>query len=81
VLSPIIQKLSDELSGKVKVGKLDIDESPAISAKYGIRGVPTVAVFVGGERKANHVGLMNQESLRKFVDEGVSAGTPARNSV
>ena len=52
VLSPIIQKLSDELAGKVKVGKLDIDESPATSAKYGIRGVPTVMVFVGGRAQS-----------------------------
>ncbi len=68
-LSPIIQKLSDELVGKVKVGKLDIDESPATSAKYGIRGVPTVMVFVGGERKSQHVGLTNKENLLKLIPE------------
>jgi thioredoxin 1 len=67
VLSPIIQKLSDELAGKVKVGKLDIDESPATSSKYGIRGVPTVMVFVDGERKAQHVGLTNRENLLKLL--------------
>jgi thioredoxin 1 len=66
-LSPIVEKLSDELAGKVKVGKLDIDESPATSAKYGIRGVPTVIVFVGGERKSQHVGLTNRESLLKLI--------------
>jgi thioredoxin 1 len=69
VLSPIIEKLSTELAGKVKVGKLDIDESPATSAKYGIRGVPTVAVFVGGERKTQHVGLTNRENLLKLIPE------------
>jgi thioredoxin 1 len=69
VLSPIIQKLSDELAGKVKVGKLDIDESPATSAKYGIRGVPTVMVFVAGERKAQHVGLTSRENLLKLLPE------------
>ena len=69
VLSPIIQKLSDELAGKVKVGHLDIDESPATSAKYGIRGVPTVMVFVAGERKAQHVGLTSRENLLKLLPE------------
>jgi thioredoxin 1 len=69
VLSPIIQKLSDELVGKVKVGKLDIDESPTISAKYGIRGVPTVMVFVSGERKSQHVGLTSRENLLKLLPE------------
>jgi thioredoxin 1 len=67
VLSPIIEKLSDELVGKIKVGKLDIDESPDVSRKYGIRGVPTVMVFVGGERKAQHVGLTSRENLLKLL--------------
>lgn len=69
VLSPIIDKLADELQGKVKVGKLDIDESPGISSKYGVRGVPTVMVFVGGERKAQHVGLTSKENLLKLLPE------------
>ncbi len=69
VLSPIIQKLSGELAGKVKVGKLDIDESPATSAKFGIRGVPTVMVFVAGERKSQHVGLTSRENLLKLLPE------------
>src|SRR5260370_39892893 len=65
VLSPIIQKLSDELVGKVKVAKLDIDESPATSARFGIRGVPTVMVFEGGERKAQHARLTSRDNLLK----------------
>ncbi len=68
-LSPIIEKLSDELAGKIKVGKLDVDESPETSKKYGIRGVPTVMVFVGGERKAQHVGLTNRENLLKLLPQ------------
>jgi len=42
ILAPIVEKLADEFQGKIKVGKLDIDESPGVSAKYGIRSVPTV---------------------------------------
>lgn len=67
ILAPIVEKLADELAGKVRVGKLDIDESPSIAAKYGVRGVPTVAVFVGGERKAQHVGLTTKENLVKLI--------------
>jgi thioredoxin 1 len=72
MLSPIIHQLSDELAGKVKVGKLDIDESPATSAKYGIRGVPTVAMFVGGEVKMQKVGLMSHDVLAKLIQENLS---------
>ena len=67
VLAPIVEKLSTELAGKVKVGKLDIDESPGITSKYGVRGVPTVMVFVKGERVAQHVGLTTRENLLKLL--------------
>lgn len=69
VLGPIVEKLATELGGKVKVGKLDIDESPSITAKYGVRGVPTVMVFQAGERKAQHVGLTNRETLLKMLPQ------------
>lgn len=67
VLAPIIDKLADELEGKVKVGKLDIDESPGITSRYGIRGVPTVIVFVGGQPKAQNVGLTTREKLLQLL--------------
>jgi len=67
MLSPIVEKLADELAGKVKVGKLDIDNSPEVTAKYGVRGVPTVMVFKGGQKVAQHVGLTNRETLIKLV--------------
>jgi hypothetical protein len=62
-LAPVVEKLADEFEGKVKVGKLDIDESPGISAKYGIRSVPTVLVFEAGQKKGQHVGLTNRDKL------------------
>lgn len=70
LLSPIVEKLADELQGRVKVGKLDIDTSPNVTAKYGIRGVPTVMVFRQGERVGQHVGLTNRETLLKLVGAG-----------
>jgi thioredoxin 1 len=70
VLAPIVAKLADEYEGKVKVAKLDIDGSPNLAQRYGIRGVPTVIVFQGGEKKAQHVGLTNREGLVKLL--GVS---------
>ena len=56
-LAPIVEKIADEYSGKVKVGKLDIDEAPQITRKYGVRSVPTVMVFQGGEKKGVHAGF------------------------
>jgi thioredoxin 1 len=62
-LAPIVEKLASEFEGKVKVGKLDIDESPNISAKYSVRSVPTVIVFKAGQKSGQHVGLTNRDKL------------------
>jgi thioredoxin 1 len=66
-LAPIVDQLADELVGQVKVGKLDIDDSPITAGKYGVRGVPTVMVFKGGERAAQHVGLTTKQKLLDLV--------------
>ena len=66
-LAPIVDQLADELHGTVKVGKLDVDDSPITAGKYGVRGVPTVMVFKNGERAAQHVGLTTKQKLLDLV--------------
>lgn len=67
VLAPIVEGLADEYAGQFKVGKLDIDDAPNVTQKYGVRGVPTVMVFKGGEKKAQHVGVTNKDNLLKML--------------
>ncbi|HVK66392.1 MAG TPA: thioredoxin [Polyangium sp.] len=67
LLAPIVDKVADEFEGKALVGKLDIDESPKVAAKYGIRSVPTVMVFKGGAKAGTHVGLTNRDNLVKLL--------------
>ncbi len=62
-LAPIVEKIADEFQGKVKVGKLDIDDAPGVTAKYSVRSVPTVIVFKGGQKSGQHVGLTNRDKL------------------
>ena len=66
-LAPIVDKIADEFQGKVKVGKLDIDANPNVTAKYGVRSVPTVLVFKGGQQVGKHVGLTNRDNLVKLL--------------
>jgi thioredoxin 1 len=66
-LAPIIDKLADDYRDTVKVGKLDIDASPNIARKYGIRSVPTVMVFEGGQKKAMNAGLTTREKLIQLL--------------
>jgi thioredoxin 1 len=67
VLGPIVEKLADEYKGKARVGKLDIDDSPAVASKFGIRGVPTVLVFKDGKVSGSHVGVTSKETLVKLL--------------
>jgi thioredoxin 1 len=66
-LAPIVDKLADENVGKYKVCKVDIDEAPKVTAKFGVRGVPTILVFKNGEKSAQHVGVTNKENLLKML--------------
>ena len=66
-LAPIIEQVAAELGAEAKVGKLDIDESPITAGKFGVRGVPTVMVFRGGERAEQHVGLTTKNKLLGLV--------------
>lgn len=68
VLAPIVEGLADEFAGKYKVAKLDIDEAKRTTTKYGVRGVPTVIVFKGGEQKAQHVGVTNRDTLLRMLE-------------
>ena len=66
-LSPIVDEVAGELLGQVKGGKLDIAESPMTAAKMGVRGVPTLMVFRGGERVGQHVGLAAKAKILALV--------------
>ncbi|HEY6557738.1 MAG TPA: thioredoxin [Polyangiaceae bacterium] len=67
-LAPIVDQLANDLDGKVKVGKLDVDESPITAGKFGVRGVPTLMVFHKGQRAAQHVGLTTKQKLMELVN-------------
>jgi thioredoxin 1 len=66
-LAPIVEKLADEFQGKVRVGKLDTDESPVTATKFSVRSVPTVVVFKDGKETARHVGNTNKETLVRLL--------------
>ncbi|UQA62401.1 thioredoxin [Polyangium aurulentum] len=66
-LAPIVDKIADDFQGKVRVGKLDIDENPELTAKYGVRSVPTVIVFKAGAKAGSHAGLTSRETLLKLI--------------
>jgi len=68
-LSPIVEKLAGEYGGKLKVGKLNIDDSQQAPGQYGVRAVPTIVFFKGGEAVGNLVGLKKEGELRDHIEK------------
>jgi len=62
-LTPTVHKLAEELEGKIKVAKVNIDESPEIAGKYSIMSIPTLLIFVGGTVNDQLVGLVQKEKI------------------
>jgi len=68
VIGPIIHDLSDEYQGKVVVGKFDVDNNTQVPAKYGIRNIPTVLFFKGGQVVDKQVGAVPRNNLVNKIE-------------
>ncbi len=60
-----IEELGNDYAGKVKVGKLNVDENPGVTTKYGIRNIPTILFFKGGEVVERHVGAVPKRAIEE----------------
>jgi putative thioredoxin len=67
MLSPILDKLAVEFAGRFTLAKLNTDDEPELAARYGIRGIPNVKVFVGGEVVDEFTGVLPENSVREFL--------------
>ena len=66
-VSPVIEQLSNELTGKGRFGKLNVDESPVVSSTFGIQSIPTIAIFKNGKMVDGFVGeLQNHRYCQKY---------------
>lgn len=70
-IAPLVDQLADEYEGRAKVVKLDIDESPETARRFGIRGVPTILVFKGGEVVQQQVGMAPKTVLASLIDKSL----------
>ena len=68
-LGPTIDKVANQYAGKVKVGKLNVDEAPDVAVKYGVTNIPRVLIFKGGDKpKKTIVGLTSESELVKSIN-------------
>jgi thioredoxin 1 len=67
IIAPVVEKLASEFAGQIKVGKLNTDDNPGVSMRYGIRAIPTIMMFKNGEVVDTRVGVQPEDSLRKMI--------------
>ncbi|MBM3797215.1 MAG: thioredoxin [Acidobacteria bacterium] len=68
MMAPTLDAVADEYAGKVKVGKLDVDENGGTAMRYNIRGVPTLLVFKAGQVVAQKVGAVSKADLKELLE-------------
>ncbi|SBT10586.1 thioredoxin 1 [Candidatus Propionivibrio aalborgensis] len=68
MIAPILDEISDQYSGRLKVAKLNIDDNQNTPASYGVRGIPTLMLFKNGNIEATKVGALSKSQLCTFID-------------
>jgi thioredoxin 1 len=73
-MAPALEQVSQEMHGKVKVVKVDVDENPKVTGTYGIRAMPTLILFKGGKVAAQHTGaIVQKKKLEDWINASVMA--------
>lgn len=72
MIAPALEEIATELSGKVKVAKVNIDENPELAAQYGVRSIPTLMLFKDGEIADMKVGAAPKTALSAWIGGAVS---------
>ena len=71
MIGPIVEELAAEFDGKIKIGKVNVDDNQALAGQFGIRGIPTVMVFKGGDVVNSFVGLRPKEDLATALNDAL----------
>lgn len=68
MIAPMVEELAEEFTGRLKVGKLNVDDSPQTAVKYNVRSIPTLLFFKDGQLKDQVVGAIPKEALKKRIN-------------
>ncbi len=73
MVSPIIEQLASEYTGKVIVGKMNVDENTETASQFGIMSIPTVMVFKNGKPVKSLIGAQRKDNYKKMIEEALAA--------
>jgi thioredoxin 1 len=71
MIAPALEEISNEMAGKIKIVKLNVDENPRVAAQFGIRSIPTLMIFKAGELAAQKVGAASKTDLSRWIASAV----------
>ncbi len=71
MIAPIIDEIAKDYKDRLKVGKVNVDESPKVSSHYGIMSIPTIMFFKQGKVLEQAVGILNKNELKKKIEESI----------
>lgn len=70
-IAPVLDEISKEYVGRLKVAKVNVDENTATPSRYGVRGIPTLMLFKNGDVAATKVGALSKSQLSAFIDSNI----------
>ena len=70
-IAPALEEMATEMDGRVTIAKVNIDDNPATPSTYGVRGIPTLMLFKGGEVAATKIGAVAKNQLVDWVEENL----------
>jgi thioredoxin 1 len=70
-LAPVVDEVAQSYNGRVKVAKMDVDKNIATPQRYGVRGIPTLLLFKGGQVKEQIVGYVSRDVIEKALDKNL----------
>ena len=80
MIAPALEEIAGELGDKVTVAKLNIDENPDIPSRYGVRGIPTMLLFKGGQPVAQKVGAAPRSQIQQWLESNLDAQSSSAGS-
>ncbi len=78
MIAPVVEDLAREYAGRLKVAKIDVDQNPGLAQRYGVRSIPTLGLFKGGEMVKRIIGFVPKADLKRQIDATLNGGAMRR---
>jgi thioredoxin 2 len=80
MVSPALERLAQEMAGRIKLVKVNVDAAPGVAARFGVQGIPTLVIMRGGQVVARQTGAQPEPALRAWLEQGLAGAGSAETS-